>query len=83
MTVCEVQRNDALKRVLAVAKGGKHPGDGAAPDSLGTTASGGVSASAEIAHAINLAQVARDSVVRGHARAGHLLDALRPLCSGC
>jgi hypothetical protein len=28
MTVCEVRRNDALKRVLAVVKGGKDPGDG-------------------------------------------------------
>jgi restriction system protein len=32
MTVCEIRRNDALKRVLAVAKGGKDPGDGATPD---------------------------------------------------
>jgi restriction system protein len=32
MTVCEVRRNDALKRVLAVAKSGKDPGGGATPD---------------------------------------------------
>jgi restriction system protein len=32
ITVCEVQRHDALKRVLTVAKGGKDPGDDATPD---------------------------------------------------
>ena len=32
MTVCEVKRNDALNRVLAVAKTGRDPGDGVTPD---------------------------------------------------
>jgi restriction system protein len=59
MTVCEVRRNDALKRVLAVVKGGKDPGDGAAPDLPGKITPGD-----EFDQAINLEQIARDQIER-------------------
>jgi restriction system protein len=61
MTVCEVQRNDALKRVLAVAKGGKDPGDGAVPKHVSPAEAG---VDDEIDQAINLEQIARDQIER-------------------
>jgi restriction system protein len=64
ITVCEVQRNDTLKRVLAVAKGGKDPGDGATPDLPSKTASGEASAGDEIDQAIKLEQIAHDQIER-------------------
>lgn len=64
MTVCEIQRNDALNRVIAVAQTRKDPGDGTAPILSGKpSASGPTSESAE-AQTINLEQVARDQIER-------------------
>ncbi len=64
MTVCEVRRNDALNRVLAVAKVGKDPGDGAAPDMPKKIAPDEPSTVDEIDQAINLEQIARDQIER-------------------
>lgn len=64
MTVCEVRRNDALKRVLAVVKGGKDPGDGAAPDLPGKITPAEVNGSDAIDQAINLELIARDQIER-------------------
>jgi restriction system protein len=64
MTVCEVRRNDALRRVLVVVKGGKDPGDGAAPDLPGKITTDEVAGGDEIDQAINLEQIARDQIER-------------------
>jgi restriction system protein len=64
MTVCEVRRNAALKRVLAVAKGGKDPGDGAAPDLPSKSHATETVAAVEADEAVNLEQIARDQIER-------------------
>jgi restriction system protein len=64
MTVCEVQRHDALKRVLAVAKGGKDPGDGATPDLPSKSEAAGEMGGAEVDQTVNLELIARDQIER-------------------
>ena len=64
MTVCEVQRNDALKRVLAVAKSGKDPGDGATPDLQGKSQPTATVAEDGVDQTVNLEQIARDQIER-------------------
>jgi restriction system protein len=62
MTVCEVQRNNALNRVLAVIKTGKDPGDGSVPDltNINKTAP----ATSEADQTVNLERIARDQIER-------------------
>lgn len=67
MTVCEISRNDALRRVLAVLETGRDPGGGAVPSAM----QGPVSkprANDETTEAadqpINLEQLARDQIER-------------------
>jgi restriction system protein len=64
MTVCEVQRHDALKRVLAVAKGGKDPGDGSTPDLRSKGQVTGEMVDEEAEERINLELIARDQIER-------------------
>jgi len=64
MTVCEIRRNDALNRVLAVAKGGKDPGDGAAPAMPGKVPASEATSEIDATEAINLDQIARDQIER-------------------
>jgi restriction system protein len=64
MTVCEVRRNDALKRVLAVAKSGKDPGDGVTPDLQKKITPDDQDTGEAIDQAINLEQIARDQIER-------------------
>jgi restriction system protein len=64
MTVCEVRRNDALKRVLAVARNRKDPGDGTAPDLPGKSQQTELVTSDEVDRTINLEQIARDQIER-------------------
>jgi restriction system protein len=64
MTVCEVQRNDALNRVLAVARSGRDPGDGVAPGASPRSAASGSGEEAETDAAINLEELARDQIER-------------------
>jgi restriction system protein len=63
MTVCEVRRNDALKRVLTVAKIGKDPGDGATPDFQSKSQSTDPMVE-EIDPTLDLEQIARDQIER-------------------
>lgn len=64
MTVCEVQRNNALNRVLAVAKSRKDPGDGASPDLPSKILPTQTIDDAEPDQTINLEQIARDQIER-------------------
>lgn len=64
MTVCEIRRNDALKRVLTVAKGGKDSGDGAAPIIPGKSSVPEAIPDSETAEEISLDQIARDQIER-------------------
>jgi restriction system protein len=65
MTVCEVKRNDALKRVLAVAKGGKDPGDGAVADLPSKSqVTGEIDGGEEVDRTVNLELIARDQIER-------------------
>lgn len=64
MTVCEVKRNDALNRVLAVAKTGKDPGDGATPDMPVIPSAGDSEATDDLDQIISLEQIARDQIER-------------------
>ncbi|HEU0221750.1 MAG TPA: hypothetical protein VFR34_06000, partial [Paracoccaceae bacterium] len=65
MTVCEISRNDALKRVKEVLSTGHHPGDGAAPALSEKPA---LAAETQLEDAldqpINLDQIARDQIER-------------------
>jgi len=64
MTVCEISRNDALRRVQAVLETGRDPGDG----HLRTTQTKGLVPDDETAEAIdqpvNLEELARDQIER-------------------
>lgn len=67
MTVCEISRNDALRRVQAVLETGRDPGDGALP--FATTNTGAISiTNEEVTEAtdqpIDLEQLARDQIER-------------------
>jgi restriction system protein len=64
MTVCEVQRHDALKRVIAVAKSGKDPGDGATPDLSSKSQVTGGMVGEEVDQMVNLELIARDQIER-------------------
>lgn len=67
MTVCEISRNDALKRVQAVLDTGKDPGDGGLPASLkGPTPKPSANSDATEAadQAVNLELLARDQIER-------------------
>ena len=64
MTVCEVQRHDALKRVLAVAMGGKDPGYGASPDLPSKSQVTGGTIGEEVDQTVNLELIARDQIER-------------------
>jgi len=64
MTVCEVRRHDALKRVLAVAKGGKDPGDGATPDVPSKGQATGAVVGEDEDQTVNLEIIARDQIER-------------------
>ena len=61
-TVCEISRNDALDRVLAVAKGGKDPGYGASPDLPAQTPNAEGSESDEVAQGVDLPSIARNQI---------------------
>lgn len=67
MTVCEISRNDALKRVQAVLETGKDPGDGGLPASVKgpmnkPQANGEVTEAAD--QPVNLELLARDQIER-------------------
>ena len=64
MTVCEISRNDALRRVLAVAKGAKDPGDGAAPVTPGKSPAPESIPESDTAEEVSLDQIARDQIER-------------------
>lgn len=66
MTVCEISRNDALRRVQAVLGSGTDPGDGALPSSTkGPAPKPLAEESTEAAdQPINLEQLARDQIER-------------------
>jgi restriction system protein len=64
MTVCEVQRHDALKRVLAVVQGGKDPGYGATPDLPSKSQLTGEMIGEDIDQTVNLELIARDQIER-------------------
>lgn len=67
MTVCEISRNDALKRVQAVLDTGKDPGDGGLPASVkGSTFKPSASSETTEAadQAVNLELLARDQIER-------------------
>lgn len=79
MTVCEVQRNNALDRVKAVIATGKDPGYGAAPGLSGTKATVSEAETGEAEdQPIDLAQIARDQIEQRIASsfAGHDLTYL-------
>ena len=85
MTVCEVKRNDALRRVLAVAKTGKDPGDGASPDVQNKDHGEGGSD-----RAIYLEEMSRDqmerrisSVFTGHSFTNLIAEILRAPVMSC
>lgn len=61
-TVCEISRNDALNRVLAVASGGKDPGYGSAPDLPTNTRAADENGTDEASQVVNLASIARDQI---------------------
>ena len=63
MTVCEVKRNDALRRVLAVVATGDDPGDGVTPD-MSSTDEPITVAPADVEQAIDLDRIARDQIER-------------------
>lgn len=62
MTVCEIKRNDALNRVVTVAKIGKDPGFGATPSVASTSIVEANEESGDPDQPINLAQIARDQI---------------------
>jgi restriction system protein len=62
MTVCEIKRNDALNRVLAVATTGKDPGDGLTPDLPNKGQP--IEVGEELERVINLDEIARDQIER-------------------
>ena len=79
MTVCEVQRNNALHRVLAVAKTGKDPGDGVDPDVPSKSVTIALpTENGEADTTINLERIARDQIERriSSAFAGHAFTTL-------
>ena len=61
-TVCEIRRNDALNRVLAVAAGGKDPGYGSTPEIPKRTPAVEEDGADETTQVVNLAGVARDQI---------------------
>lgn len=63
MTVCEVKRNAALRRVLAVTKSGKDPGDGAAPDlPIKSQVTGEMDGGEKVDQTVDLEPIARDQI---------------------
>lgn len=68
MTVCEVRRNNALARVLAVLKTGRDPGDGAAPTiaprPAASTATTATTEEPTAEEQLDLERVARDQIER-------------------
>lgn len=64
MTVCEIKRNDALNRVLAVVKTGRDPGDGAKPDVDRPSTQSEDSGETEADSAVDLERIARDQIER-------------------
>ncbi len=64
MTVCEVKRNDALQRVLSVARSGRDPGDGAAPGIPAKSQSLSSAEPDEPYVMASLEQIARDQIER-------------------
>ncbi|RMD87185.1 MAG: restriction endonuclease [Alphaproteobacteria bacterium] len=61
-TVCEISRNDALNRVLAVAKGGKDPGYGLTPDLPGKGSATEGEEAGEEDQIVDLANIARNQI---------------------
>lgn len=61
-TICEISRNDALNRVLAVAEGGKDSGHGAAPSFPAKTQTVDEDRASEASPSVNLAEIARDQI---------------------
>lgn len=64
LTVCEIKRNDALNRVLAVARTSKDPGDGAAPTSGRPVPPIESVGEDDISETFDLEEIARDQIVR-------------------
>lgn len=64
LTVCEIQRNNALNRVMAVASSGNDPGDGAAPTSSSPLRVIDSADQEEAVDSFNLEEIARDQIVR-------------------
>lgn len=64
MTVCEIKRNDALNRVLTVAKTGRDPGDGLTPDMPDSVRTADGDKPDDLDQIINLEQIARDQIER-------------------
>ncbi len=63
MTVCEVSRNNALRRVLKVLETGRDPGDGVTPILPNQNTDEGVQVT-DLDQVINLEQMARDQIER-------------------
>ena len=61
-TICEISRNDALNRVLAVAKGGNDSGHGVAPSFPAKTQTVEEDGDSEASPSVNLAEIARDQI---------------------
>ncbi len=82
LTDCEIKRNDALNRVLAVAKDGKDPGDGMAPAPRGPLQLTEDAGEDDASENFDLEEIARDQIVRRISSifAGHdftrLIDAI-------
>lgn len=65
MTVCEIARNDALKRIQAVLETGRDPGDGAKPTVSSSITTKSVDETDEASdQAVDLNLIARDQIER-------------------
>jgi len=64
MTVCEISRNDALRRVQAVLETGRDPGDGLLPTSNTKGPASEEGTTEAIDQPINLEELARDQIER-------------------
>lgn len=75
MTVCQIQRNDAEKRIRAIMAGSSDPGAG---EILATSSSNDIDASSDDAEAVDLERYGRDRIASLIARrfAGHRLTEL-------
>lgn len=73
MTVCEIKRNDALNRVLAVLKTGRDPGDVGLPEVNRKAPVDEAADDEDLDQTIDLQQIARDQIERriSSAFAGH------------